>query len=606
LKIQKISTICAAVVCALSLSANAANLQELNTGKLNAADMIQGSASDNINELLGLNSAVQMKAVKTIDAGNGLTKVRFEQTFHGIPVFGHSIAATKTAMGAFTNVQGEVLDLNTNKPFMTRTRFTADQAMAFAMKGQDAANVYNKQSKKFVQIINGEPKVVFHTSFVTTKDGAPSRPMSVIDAQTGEVLSTRENIQHAAATGPGGNNKTGQYNYGTDFGAMDVTTSGSNSVMSNTNVKTVNLNNGTSGNTAYSFSGTENTFQAINGAFAPLNDAHYFGNVIFNMYNAYVGTNPLTFQLTMKVHYSNSYENAFWDGSAMTFGDGANTFYPLVSLDVSSHEVSHGFTEQNSSLVYSGMSGGMNEAFSDMAGEAAEYYMNGTNDWMVGEQIFKGTGALRYMIDPTDDGRSIGHASDFTSGMDVHYSSGVYNKAFHLLSTTAGWNVQSAFATMALANQTYWTASSTFDAGACGVQSAAGDKGYSVADVTAAFAAVGVACGGTTPPGPGGDTDVSGSVENITIKRRKWARYTMDVPAGSSDLEVSITGGTGDADLYMRHGAQSTTRNYDCRPYLTGNEETCTFATPASGTWHVDVRGYTNVSGLTINYGYNN
>jgi vibriolysin len=225
---------------------------------------------------------------------------------------------------------------------------------------------------------------------------------------------------------------------------------------------------------------------------------------------------------------------------------------------------------------------------------------------MVGEQIFKGTGALRYMIDPTDDGRSIGHASDFTSGMDVHYSSGVYNKAFHLLSTTAGWNVQSAFATMALANQTYWTASSTFDAGACGVQSAAGDKGYSVADVTAAFAAVGVACGGTTPPGPGGDTDVSGSVENITIKRRKWARYTMDVPAGSSDLEVSITGGTGDADLYMRHGAQSTTRNYDCRPYLTGNEETCTFATPASGTWHVDVRGYTNVSGLTINYGYNN
>ncbi|NQZ07352.1 MAG: M4 family metallopeptidase [Algicola sp.] len=566
--------------------------------------MVQGFSSDKINELLGLNSAIQMKAVKTIDAGNGLTKVRFAQTFHGIPVFGHSIAATKTAMGTFTNVQGDVLDLNTDKPFMTRTRFSADQALAFALKGKDSAEVYNKQSKKFVQIINGEPKIVFHTSFVTTVDGAPSRPMSVIDANTGEVLETRENIQHAAATGPGGNTKTGQYNYGTDFSAMDVTTSGSNSVMSNTNVKTVNLNHGTNGNTAYSFSGTENTFQAINGAFAPLNDAHYFGNVIFNMYNAYVGTNPLSFQLTMKVHYSNNYENAFWDGSAMTFGDGANTFYPLVSLDVSSHEVSHGFTEQNSSLVYANMSGGMNEAFSDMAGEAAEYYMNGTNDWMVGEQIFKGNGALRYMDNPTNDGSSIDHADDYT-GQDVHYTSGVYNKAFYNLATTAGWNTQSAFAVMALANQTYWTANSTFDAGACGVESAADDKGYSVADVTAAFAAVGVACGGTGGGG-GGGADVNGSVENVSVRKRKWARYTMDVPAGASNLEVSITGGTGDADLYMRYGSQSSTSQYDCRPYLNGNEETCSFPTPAAGTWHIDVRGYTNVSGLTINYGYNN
>src|SRR5688572_9676182 len=102
----------------------------------------------------------------------------------------------------------------------------------------------------------------------------------------------------------------------------------------------------------------------------------------------------------MKVHYRTSYENAFWDGSAMTFGDGASTFYPLVSLDVSSHEVSHGFTEQNSNLTYSGMSGGINEAYSDMAGEAAEFFMKGTNDWLVGAQIFKGTGALRYMNNP--------------------------------------------------------------------------------------------------------------------------------------------------------------------------------------------------------------
>ena len=122
----------------------------------------------------------------------------------------------------------------------------------------------------------------------------------------------------------------------------------------------------------------------------------------------------------------------------MYFGDGASTFYPLVSLDVASHEISHGFTEQHSALVYSGMSGGMNEAFSDMAGEAAEYYNKGTNDFLVGAEIFKSGTALRYMNNPPLDGSSI----DNTSTLDVHYTSGVYNKAFYLLATTAGWNTR--------------------------------------------------------------------------------------------------------------------------------------------------------------------
>ena len=145
---------------------------------------------------------------------------------------------------------------------------------------------------------------------------------------------------------------------------MDVAQSGNTCTMQNSNVKTVNLNHGTSGSSAYSYTCPRNTVKEINGAYSPLNDAHFFGNVVFNMYNDWIGTPPLTFQLSMRVHYSNNYENAFWNGSSMTFGDGASRFYPLVSLDVSSHEVSHGFTEQNSNLVYSGRSGGLNEAFS--------------------------------------------------------------------------------------------------------------------------------------------------------------------------------------------------------------------------------------------------
>ena len=66
----------------------------------------------------------------------------------------------------------------------------------------------------------------------------------------------------------------------------------------------------------------------------------------------------------------------------MYIGDGYLTFYPLTGLDVVSHEISHGFTEYNSNLIYSGQSGGINESFSDMAGEASKYYVRGSNDYM--------------------------------------------------------------------------------------------------------------------------------------------------------------------------------------------------------------------------------
>jgi vibriolysin len=262
--------------------------------------------------------------------------------------------------------------------------------------------------------------------------------------------------------------------------------------MNNTNVKTVNLNHGTSGTTAFSYTCPENTVKTINGAYSPLNDAHFFGGVVFDMFNDWIGVPPLTFQLMMRVHYSTSYENAFWNGSSMTFGDGASYFYPLVSLDVAAHEVAHGFTEQNSNLTYSGESGGINESYSDMAGESAEYYMRGSNDFLIGYDIMKGSGALRYMEDPTLDGSSVGHVNDYYDGMDVHYSSGIYNKVFYELATTSGWNTRMAFEVFTKANQDYWTAGTGFYDGAVDTVSAATDLGYDVDDVKAAFLVVGI------------------------------------------------------------------------------------------------------------------
>ncbi|NQZ08378.1 MAG: M4 family metallopeptidase [Algicola sp.] len=592
MKLHTISKTCAAVVCALSMSANAANL-------VDAKSMVQFESND-ISAMMGLSANDSMKASKSVALDNGVTKVRFQQYYQGVKVFGHSVAATQSDMGFFTNVSGNFL--NIEGPLMVRGRITAEDALnnfigeAASVK---ASGIYNKQSERVIYMVDNKPRLINLVSYVRPGNGEQdvSRPTAFIDANTGAVLFQYDNLQHADATGPGGNTKTGKYFYGTDFGPLNVSYSGGNSTMTNSNVKTVDLNHGTSGSTAFSFSGTDNTHKEINGAYAPLNDAHFFGDVIFDMFNDYTGQAPLTFQLTMRVHYGNSYENAFWDGSAMTFGDGATTFFPLVSLDVSAHEVSHGFTEQNSGLVYSGMSGGMNEAFSDMSGEAAEFFMNGSNDWMVGEQIFKGTGALRYMDDPTQDGRSIGHADDFTSSMDVHYSSGVFNRAFYQLATTSGWTTKTAFQVMALANQTYWTANSTFDEGGCGAFKAAGDLGYTASDVTAAFAVVGVyTCDAPPPPPPG--VLIKGESVTIAGSTGSETHWEFDATGANSSVTFNMNGGSGDADLYVKLGSAPTSSSYDCRPYASGNTEACNFT--AAGTYYVMVNGYSAYSGISL------
>ena len=449
--------------------------------------------------LLGLDDASDLQAVRKFN-DNNVEVTRYQQYYQGVPVWGESVIVAKDADGS--RFYGRAL-VNVEAGFRNNTpSFNADEALTM-MKGQNKKGmVFSNEKSELVLFtdVYGDSTFAYSVSFFTDSKagGEPSRPYFIMDATTGEVLKQWEGLTHSTVgTGPGGNAKVGSYEYGSGGQPfLDVAVSGSTYTMNNANVKTVNLNHGTNGSTAFSYTGPRNTVKTINGAYSPLNDAHHFGGVVFDMFNAWVGVPPLTFQLTMRVHYSNNYENAFWDGSAMTFGDGATTFYPLVSLDVSAHEVAHGFTEQNSGLNYSGMSGGMNEAYSDMAGEAAENFDRGSNDFQVGADIFKSNGALRYMANPPQDGRSIDDAADFTSNMDVHYSSGVYNKAFYLLATTTGWSTQKAFQAFSRANQLYWTASSTFDAGACGVRDAANDLGFSGADVEAAFSAVGVTCGG--------------------------------------------------------------------------------------------------------------
>lgn len=542
-------------------SAAAANrvdlhLQDVGALRLQRAGIASTSGAQPVRhaQALGLDADSRLSLIERV-SDHGVLNHRYQQTFRGLPIFGEHVIVNENAQGELRALFGrKVTGLERDIPDAS-ARLSSAQALEIAkgasLGSRVGATVISDEKSPLMIFIDDDGRA--HKAYVvsyfsdTFGGGSPSRPVVIVDADSGLVLKQWENLQHVlVGTGPGGNLKTGQYEYGTNYGYMDVEQSGTTCTMNNANVKTVNLNGGTSGSTAYAYTCPRNTVKNINGAYSPLNDAHYFGSVIFNMYQSYIGQAPLTFQLTMRVHYATNYENAFWNGSAMTFGDGYTTFYPLVSLDVGAHEVSHGYTEQNSGLIYSGQSGGINEAFSDIAGEAAEFYMRGTNDFLVGAEIFKSSGALRYMANPPQDGISIGHAANYYEGMDVHYSSGVYNKAFYLLATKPGWNTPRAFQVFARANDLYWTPSTNFNQGACGVQTAAQDYGYSVADVSSAFASVGVSCAGAVELFR--QTDTSGKLTIAVFERYATAsagqttNFSVTVP---SDFVVIGGGGEG-------------------------------------------------------------
>jgi Zn-dependent metalloprotease len=581
------------VLIAAACSTMAAERVDLDRNPPQARTSLTGQTSTY--ELLGL-TADELKPLRSKTYANGKVVTRHQQFHQGVPIWDEGVVEHRIPGQAQPLISGSMLrnlanDLPSVQPVYsasdiltqakTRARATATE--------NDQVNLYIKLNDKSVA------QLVYVVSFVDSKAAQPSRPFFMIDANNGAVLKQWEGITHANATGPGGNLKTGQYEYGTDYGFLTVD---ANCAMKTPDVITVDLQNGSTSTTPYQFTCPRNTYKAVNGAFSPLNDAHYFGIGVFNMYRDYLNLRPISQTLLMRVHYNTNYENAFWNGSSMNFGDGATRFYPLVSMDVAGHEISHGFTEQNSGLIYSGMSGGMNEAFSDMAGEATEYYMKGTNDFLVGAEIFKATGALRYMANPTQDGRSIDNASKYTSSLDVHYSSGVYNKAFYLLATKPGWNTRKAFEVMADANHLYWAKDSTFDQGACGVEKAALNRGYTVADVTSAFSAVGVSCVGT--PIPTTVLTKGVPVTGIALAVNATKTYTLVVPAGAKNLSFKTSGGTGDVDIYVKLGSAPTTASYLKKSNGATNAEAISITKPAAGTYYLLLNGYKATSGVTL------
>lgn len=128
--------------------------------------------------------------------------------------------------------------------------------------------------------------------------------------------------------------------------------------------------------------------------------------------------------------------------------------------------------------------------------------------------------------------------------------------------------------------------------------------GYGIVKAKAAFDALATGCDVTPPPPPPPPepTELENGVTESQLSGSTGEEldFFMDVPAGATDLSFNMSGGSGDADLYVRFGAEPTTSTYDCRPYRSGNSETCSFATPQTGRYYVMVRAYSSYSGVDL------
>ncbi|WP_250633843.1 M4 family metallopeptidase [Pinirhizobacter soli] len=488
--------------CAIALALPASMLHAAQSQRIDG-DSLQGSQLAGMSRIIDADLGTDWRVEASAATVHGTRTVKLQQLKNGVPILG-SIATVEVANGDETIVSAtgtftrDVAALASPRPQLDAA--AARGMLLGGMSLAGGAEITEGASDLFYHV--GQDNIARLAWRVSVGIGGehPSVPAGIVDASDGTVLERWDELMHASdvANGPGGNAKIGTVTYGVDKPLLRVTSNNGTCALQNESVITVNLRQTTNtGNrTPWSFVCPTNIGDGINGGYGPLNDAHHYGSAVFAMYRELTGQPPISTPLIAQVHYARNYDNASWNPASRTmqFGDGNTVFYPLVALDVIAHEVSHGYTTDNSNLIYnSNHSGGMNEAFSDMAGEAAKFYANGSNDFLVGAEITKTTPALRYMCEPRRDGRSIDHQRDFKP-MENHFSSGVYNKAFCTLAKTEGWNALSAFEAFARANKLYWTANSTFNQGACGVVAAANDLGSSVDDVVDAFDAVGVRC----------------------------------------------------------------------------------------------------------------
>jgi Zn-dependent metalloprotease len=443
------------LAAALSPAADAADGPTRATVIDNAASVLVERAA-----ALGLASAQGTKVRDVVVDRDGTQHVRYDRTYRRLPVLGGDFVVHLASDGGYRGADRatrSAISLASVTPELSAPKAAdlAANALRAAHIGQTLKQVTAKP-RLVVDALHGAPKLAWETNVVARDSlGNPVARTVLTDARSGAGIDAWDTIETAA--GDGRSLYAGTV-------ALQTTLSGS----------AYQLKDATRGNTytgdaanktdlcllgvcvsrapATLFTDTDNhwgTGATSDRATAAV-DAQYGTDVTWDYYKNVHGRNGIAGDgkgSYSRVHYGTGYNNAFWDDSCfcMTYGDGDGTqLGPLVSLDVAGHEMSHGVTSKTAALTYSGESGGLNEATSDIFGTLVEFHAGNTSDtgdYLIGEKIVRsgfGRDALRYMDKPSKDGSSADCWSGSVGDLDVHYSSGVANHFAYLLAEGSG------------------------------------------------------------------------------------------------------------------------------------------------------------------------
>ncbi|APY86267.1 M4 family peptidase [Streptomyces alfalfae] len=408
-------------------------------GLLKDASAATAATADKI----GLGAKEKLVVRDVVKDGDGTTHTRYERTYDGLPVLGGDLVVHTAKSGkvkGVTKATEATVKVATTEAGLGKASVvrSAESAAAKAKTAEADAEA----PRKVVWAAEGKP-VLAHETVVTgvQKDGTPSRLHVITDAATGKKLYQYQAIKN----GNGNSQYSGKVEVGSKKGAsgFELTDDerGGHSTFD------LNHAQGGEGKLVTDDDDTWGTGKPDDAQTAAV-DAAYGAQLTWDYYKSVHGRSGINGDgkgATSRVHYGANYVNAFWDDSCfcMTYGDGEGDKKPLTTLDVAAHEMTHGVTSATGNMEYSGESGGLNEATSDIFAAAVEFRADNAEDvgdYLIGEKVdINGDGTpLRHMDKPSKDGSSLDSWSEDAGNVDVHYSSGIANHFFYLLSEGSG------------------------------------------------------------------------------------------------------------------------------------------------------------------------
>ncbi|GAB2843029.1 M4 family metallopeptidase [Streptomyces deserti] len=449
------ATTTALLATALAPSSGATDRPGRSEAVDNAASVLADRAT-----ALGLTAAQETTVRDVVVDRDGTHHVRYDRTYRRLPVLGGDfvlhLAPDGTYRGANRATRSPI-SLTTVTPELSARKAAdlAANALRAAHPGEPLRRLTAKP-RLVVDALHGPPRLAWRTDAVAQDSlGNPVARTLLTDAVTGERIDAWDSIETASGDGRslyGGTVPLETTPAGSAYRLKDPTRGGTytGDAANRTDLCVlsvcVNRAPATVFTDADNHWGTGTTTDRATVAV----DAQYGTDVTWDYFKDVHGRHGIAGDgkgSYSRVHYGTNYNNAFWDDSCfcMTYGDGdGKQFGPLVSLDVAGHEMSHGVTSKTAALTYSGESGGLNEATSDIFGTLVEFHANNARDagdYLIGEKIVRpgfGKAALRFMDKPSRDGRSADCWSPTVGTLDVHYSSGVANHFAYLLAEGSG------------------------------------------------------------------------------------------------------------------------------------------------------------------------